>query len=126
MSGLISQGGTSVQIADKLKAFDSLDAPGSSRHLESAVGGSDEAQSGFLCEGLHLEVLLRGRTKKFSSSQCAPLNHQPTVDFLQIERFETSCWCPGEPSRLFSEDLLHLADFLLDFPAYLFVLAFGF
>ena len=27
---------------------------------------------------------------------------------------------------LFSEDFLHLADVLLDFPAYLFVLAFGF
>ena len=37
MSGLISQGGTSVQIADKLKAFDSLDTLGSSRHLESSI-----------------------------------------------------------------------------------------
>ena len=39
MSGLISQGGTSVQIADKLKAFDSLDTLGSSRHLESSIKG---------------------------------------------------------------------------------------
>jgi len=31
------QDGTSVQIADKLKAFDSLDTLGSSRHLESRV-----------------------------------------------------------------------------------------
>ena len=40
MSGLISQGGTSVQIADKLKAFDSLDTLGSSRHLESRVSSA--------------------------------------------------------------------------------------
>jgi hypothetical protein len=33
--GLISPGGTSVQIADRSQAFDSLDTLGSSRHLES-------------------------------------------------------------------------------------------
>ena len=33
--GLISQGGTSVQIADRSQAFDSLDTLGSSRHPES-------------------------------------------------------------------------------------------
>ena len=33
---------------------------------------------------------------------------------------------PSEQSTLCPEDFLHLADFLLDFPAYLFVLAFGF
>jgi len=31
-----------------------------------------------------------------------------------------------EPSTLFSEDFLHLADFLLDFPAYSFANTFGF
>jgi len=40
MNGLISQGGTSVQIADKLKTFDSLDTLGSSRHLESRVSSA--------------------------------------------------------------------------------------
>ncbi len=32
----------------------------------------------------------------------------------------------AEPYPLFSEDLLHLADFLLDLPTYLFDLTFGF
>jgi len=32
----------------------------------------------------------------------------------------------AEPSTLFSEDFLHLADFLLDFPAYFFANTFGF
>jgi hypothetical protein len=35
MSGLISLGGTSVQIADRRQAFDSLDTLDSSRELES-------------------------------------------------------------------------------------------
>jgi len=45
MSGLISQGGTSVQIADKLKAFDSLDTLGSSRHLESSGEGKSRKKT---------------------------------------------------------------------------------
>jgi hypothetical protein len=44
MSGLISQGGTSVQIADKSKAFDSLDTLGSVRHLESRVSSAKVGQ----------------------------------------------------------------------------------
>jgi hypothetical protein len=40
MSGLISQGGKSVQIADRRQAFDSLDTLGSSRHLESRVSSA--------------------------------------------------------------------------------------
>ena len=48
---------------------------------------------------LHLEVLLRGGTKEFSTSQFAPLDHRPAVDLPQIGRFETSGWWQrkGEP-----------------------------
>jgi hypothetical protein len=34
--------------------------------------------------------------------------------------------CQAQPYPLFSEDFFHLADFLLDFPAYLFANTFGF
>jgi hypothetical protein len=40
MGALISQDGTSVQIADRSQAFDSLDTLGSSRHLESRVSSA--------------------------------------------------------------------------------------
>src|ERR1700688_1396230 len=50
-------------------------------------------------------------------------NPNPNLDERDLERLLP---VPSEPSTLFSKDFLHLADFLLDFSAHLFVLAFGF